>query len=81
MRAPACDALPAAPACAHRLFRLGCFAQVEKELEEFGDIVFVREKTNYKSILYKTYFVRAGAFLAGCWSRAACLLLAWRWLG
>ncbi|KAI7842582.1 hypothetical protein COHA_003686 [Chlorella ohadii] len=31
--------------------------QVESELEEFGDIVFVREKTNYKSILFKTFYV------------------------
>lgn len=34
--------------------------QVEKELEAYGDIVFVREKTNYKSILFKTYYVRGG---------------------
>ncbi|KAI3437945.1 hypothetical protein D9Q98_000389 [Chlorella vulgaris] len=31
--------------------------QVEKELEQYGDIVFVQQKTNYKSILYKTYHV------------------------
>eukprot|EP00887_Chlorella_sp_A99_P007749 scaffold20.g7749.t1 len=31
--------------------------QVQKELEQYGDIVFVKEKTNYKSILYKTFFV------------------------
>ena len=31
--------------------------QVQKELDEYGDIVFVKEKTNYKSILVKTYFV------------------------
>jgi Galactosyltransferase len=31
--------------------------QVEKEVETFSDVVFVKEKTNYKSILYKTYFV------------------------
>ncbi len=34
---------------------------MEKELEQYGDIVFVQEKTNYKSILYKTYYVRRGA--------------------
>ena len=34
--------------------------QVEKELEAYGDIVFVREKTNYKSILYKTFYVSGG---------------------
>ena len=34
--------------------------QVESELEEFGDIVFVREKTNYKSILFKTFYVSGG---------------------
>ena len=28
-----------------------------KEVEQHGDIVFVNHKTNYKSILYKTYFV------------------------
>ena len=31
--------------------------QVQKEMEQFNDIVFVKEKTNYKSILYKTFFV------------------------
>lgn len=31
--------------------------QVEKEMEQYGDIVFVREKTNYKSILFKTFYV------------------------
>lgn len=31
--------------------------QVSKEVEEHGDIVLVREKTNYKSILLKTFFV------------------------
>ncbi len=30
---------------------------MQKELDEYGDIVFVKEKTNYKSILVKTYFV------------------------
>jgi hypothetical protein len=35
----------------------GRAAQVQKELDEYGDIVFVKEKTNYKSILVKTYFV------------------------
>ena len=34
----------------------GCM-QVSKEVEEHGDIVLVREKTNYKSILLKTFFV------------------------
>ncbi|KDD74010.1 hypothetical protein H632_c1655p0, partial [Helicosporidium sp. ATCC 50920] len=32
--------------------------QVMKEVDNYGDVVFVHEKTNYKSILYKTYFVR-----------------------
>ncbi len=31
--------------------------QVSKEVEEHGDIMLVREKTNYKSILLKTFFV------------------------
>lgn len=31
--------------------------QVSKEVEEHGDIVLVREKTTYKSILLKTFFV------------------------
>jgi len=31
--------------------------QVSKEVEDHGDIVLVREKTNYKSILLKTFFV------------------------
>ncbi|GAB4819239.1 hypothetical protein N2152v2_006285 [Parachlorella kessleri] len=31
--------------------------QVQKELEMYHDIVFVKEKTNYKSILYKTFYV------------------------
>ena len=31
--------------------------QVSKEVEEHGDIILVREKTNYKSILLKTFFV------------------------
>lgn len=31
--------------------------QVQKELDVHGDIVFVRDKTNYKSILYKTFYV------------------------
>lgn len=31
--------------------------QVQKELEMYNDIVFVKEKTNYKSILYKTFYV------------------------
>jgi hydroxyproline O-galactosyltransferase 2/3/4/5/6 len=30
---------------------------VRREVEQFGDVVFVKEKTNYKSILYKTYHV------------------------
>lgn len=34
--------------------------QVQKEVDTYGDIVFVREKTNYKSILYKTYYVSGG---------------------
>lgn len=36
----------------------GSRLQVQKELEVYGDIVFVKEKTNYKSILFKTFFVR-----------------------
>ena len=31
--------------------------QVSKEVEEHADIILVREKTNYKSILLKTFFV------------------------
>lgn len=31
--------------------------QVQKEVEKHEDIVFLKHKTNYKSILYKTYFV------------------------
>ena len=31
--------------------------QVSKEVEQHTDIVFVSQKTNYKSILYKTYYV------------------------
>ena len=31
--------------------------QVAREEAEFGDIVYVKERTNYKSILYKTYFI------------------------
>lgn len=31
--------------------------QVQKEIEQNGDIAFLDHKTNYKSILYKTYFV------------------------
>lgn len=31
--------------------------QVQKEVEQHQDVIFVKEKTNYKSILYKTYFV------------------------
>ena len=31
--------------------------QVAKEVDQHGDIVFVNHKTNYKSILYKTYYV------------------------
>ena len=38
--------------------------QVQKELEMYNDIVFVKEKTNYKSILFKTFYVRQ---LAGRW--------------
>lgn len=30
---------------------------MQREVEQFGDIVFVKEKTNYKSILYKSYYV------------------------
>lgn len=31
--------------------------QVTKEVDQHGDIVFVNHKTNYKSILFKTYYV------------------------
>lgn len=31
--------------------------QVTKELDQHGDIIFIDHKTNYKSILFKTYFV------------------------
>lgn len=31
--------------------------QVTKEIEQHNDIVFLKERTNYKSILYKTYFI------------------------
>ena len=31
--------------------------QVQKEIEQNGDVAFLDHKTNYKSILYKTYFV------------------------
>lgn len=34
--------------------------QVQKEMETYNDIVFVKEKTNYKSILFKTFFVSHG---------------------
>lgn len=30
---------------------------MQKELDTHRDIVFVRDKTNYKSILYKTFYV------------------------
>ena len=31
--------------------------QVIKELDQHGDIIFIDHKTNYKSILFKTYYV------------------------
>ena len=31
--------------------------QVQKEVDQHGDIVFVSERTNYKSILVKTFFI------------------------
>lgn len=31
--------------------------QVTKEVDQHSDIVFVNHKTNYKSILFKTYYV------------------------
>ena len=31
--------------------------QVAREEAEFGDIIYIKERTNYKSILYKTYFI------------------------
>ena len=43
-----------APALAHRAPGP---PQVEREMREWGDIVFIKERTSYKSILYKTYFV------------------------
>ena len=61
MHAPAALAAALAAACSRSSLPAPlCRAaapQVEKELEQYGDIVFVREKTNYKSILYKTYYV------------------------
>lgn len=42
--------------CSLTCMHCGC-VQVSKEVEEHGDIVLVREKTNYKSILLKTFFV------------------------
>lgn len=57
--------------------------QVMKEVDNYGDVVFVHEKTNYKSILYKTYFVRVGCWRliasAGAMSvaRARLFLLSW----
>jgi hypothetical protein len=49
--------------------------QVQKELEMYNDIVFVKEKTNYKSILYKTFYVsHLLACLPLCGSPLACAL-------
>ena len=31
--------------------------QVDREQAEYGDIIYIKERTNYKSILYKTYFI------------------------
>ena len=31
--------------------------QVQKEEEQHGDLAFLAEKTNYKSILFKTFFI------------------------
>ena len=31
--------------------------QVQKEEEQYGDLAFLPEKTNYKSILFKTFFI------------------------
>lgn len=44
--------------------------QVEEEVERYGDIIFVREKTDYKSILYKTFYVRPGGACARSWACA-----------
>ena len=30
---------------------------MQKEVETYNDIILLKEKTNYKSILFKTYFV------------------------
>ena len=51
----ACRPRPALPCPA-----LPCL-QVEKELQTYGDMVFVREKTNYQSILHKTFYVSCGS--------------------
>ena len=48
--------------------------QVQKELEMYNDIVFVKEKTNYKSILFKTFYVRPRAGRSGAgWGSSAAL--------
>lgn len=39
--------------------------QVEKELAAYGDIIFISQRTNYKSILYKTYYVRQRCGVCG----------------
>jgi hypothetical protein len=38
--------------------------QVEKEVEAYDDVIFVKEATNYKSILFKTFFVSNAAATA-----------------
>ena len=47
---------PAAVALCILLYLVVC-VQVTKELDQHGDIVFIDHKTNYKSILFKTYYV------------------------
>ena len=47
--------LPTSGECA--LSTSGECMQVTKEVDQHGDIVFVDHKTNYKSILFKTYYV------------------------
>lgn len=49
--------VPGVSVCRFMLSEDEVTPQVAKEVEQHGDIVLVREKTNYKSILLKTFFV------------------------
>ena len=49
--------VPGVSVCRFMLSEDEVTPQVSKEVEQHGDIVLVREKTNYKSILLKTFFV------------------------